>query len=324
MSTRHGTYCIQRTTKYGLPFDHVANARYQQKLPIHLMRPFHFHRINSRYGHKNYGLSPNSSFKSAEVTITDELPDRIIYGTISPRDIVVRFTEHGAEFRDGSFVDDIDAVIFGTGYEFSFPFLEESVIKIDEYVASLYKLVWPAELLPCTLAVIGLVQPLGALAPAIEMQARWAAQVFSNRCALPSVNNRLNSIEMWRNGVKSRNADSVRYGIRIAYIRYMDDIADCIKCRPNLWKMFFTDPRLWYCLFFGPATPPQWRLQGPGKWAGARRAIEQVQENTWYPMKTRKAGEREMDDLYAGWIGLFKKIMLFVFCLLAFKTFVLK
>ena len=324
MSTRHGTYCIQRTTKYGLPFDHVALARYQQALPSSLMRPFHFRRINSRYEHKKYGLSPNTSFKSAEVTITDDLPNRVLYGTIILHDMVVRFTEHGAEFKDGLSVDNIDAVIFGTGYNFSFPFLEESVVKMDDYVACLYMLVWPADLNPCTLAVIGLVQPLGALAPAIEMQARWAAQVFSGKCTLPSMSQRLLAVEKWRNAVKTRKADAIRYGIRIPFIRYMDQIAQFIQCRPHLLNLFFSDPKLWYRIFFGPATPAQWRLEGTGKWAGAKQAIEQVQEKTWYPMKTRKAGEREREDLYVGWISLFKKVAIILFCIIVYKTFLHK
>ena len=325
LSTRHGTYCLQRTTKYGLPFDHVALARYQQDLPSSLMRPFHFWRINSMFEHKKYGLSPNTSFQSAAVTtITDDLPTKILYGTISVRDMVVNFTEHGAEFRDGSRLDNLDAVIFGTGYNYSFPFLEDSVVKMNDYVADLYLLVWPADLNPCTLAVIGLIQTVGALAPALEMQARWAVQVFAGKCNLPSISQRLQDCEILRNAVKSKKEDAIRYGIRVPLVMYLDRVAQFIKCKPNLFKMFFNDPKLWYRVYFGPATPPQWRLEGTGKWSGAKQAIEQVQEKTWYPMRTRKAGERERDDLYVGWISLFKKMAIILFFIFVYRTVFLK
>lgn len=37
-----------------------------------------------------------------------------------------------------------------------------------------------------TLAVVGLVQPIGSIAPISEMQARWIAAVFRGQVKLPS------------------------------------------------------------------------------------------------------------------------------------------
>lgn len=68
--------------------------------------------------------------------------------------------------------------MFATGYKFSFPFLAADVIPVSQNKASLYKNVFPPELDHPTLAVIGLVQPLGSTLPISEMQARWAALVF--------------------------------------------------------------------------------------------------------------------------------------------------
>ena len=72
---------------------------------------------------------------------------------------------------------DIDAVIFATGYSFAFPFLEDSVQVVKNKV-SLYKKVFPPNLEKPTLAIIGLIQPLGAIMPISELQGRWATQVF--------------------------------------------------------------------------------------------------------------------------------------------------
>lgn len=71
--------------------------------------------------------------------------------------------------------------VFATGYKFSFPFLAADVIPVSQNKASLYKNVFPPELNHPTLAVIGLVQPLGSTLPISEMQARWAALVFKGR-----------------------------------------------------------------------------------------------------------------------------------------------
>jgi len=90
--------------------------------------------------------------------VNDDLPNRIL--------------------SDGTVEDDIDLVVFATGYTFSFPFLSSHVIPVSKNKVSLYKYVYPPALEHPTLAVIGLIQPLGAIMPISEMQARWATRVF--------------------------------------------------------------------------------------------------------------------------------------------------
>ncbi|XP_060588657.1 flavin-containing monooxygenase 5-like [Ruditapes philippinarum] len=319
MSTRRGTYTIQRAADFGVPYDHIAITRFRQSLSWKLMRPYHFYKLNHRYRHRNYGLSPNFNFESAGVTISDDLPNRILLGAISIHNDVKHFTEDGAVFVDGTQIKDIDVVVLGTGYVYSFPFLDESIIKRDGHFSYLYKLVWPTELNPSTLAVIGLVQPFGPLPPVLEAQARWAAHVFAGRSQLPTNAKRLDAVEKWREFVKQKYVDSPRYTTQIYFIQYIDEVAKFIGCRPNLWKLFFKDINLWSKVVFNPATPPQWRLEGPGKWEGARNAISRVEEKTWYPMQTRKAGDHERDGLYDGWIELFKKLAIVILGLILIK-----
>lgn len=114
---------------------------------------------------------------SQHPTINDELPNRIISGLVKVKGNVKEFTETAAIFEDGSREDDIDVVVFATGYSFAFPFLEDSV-KVVKNKVSLYKKVFPPNLEKPTLAIIGLIQPLGAIMPISEIQGRWATQVF--------------------------------------------------------------------------------------------------------------------------------------------------
>jgi dimethylaniline monooxygenase (N-oxide forming) len=51
--------------------------------------------------------------------------------------------------------------------------------------------------------------------------------------------------------------------------------------------MFLTDIKLAMTCFFGPCTPYQYRLIGPGQWAGAREAILTQWDRTLKPLKTR-------------------------------------
>lgn len=51
-----------------------------------------------------------------------------------------------------------------------------------------------------------------------------------------------------------------------------------------------TDPKIAFLCFFGPCTPYQYRLTGPGKWSGAREAILTQWQRTLMSLKTRPLG----------------------------------
>ncbi len=110
--------------------------------------------------------------------VNDDLPNRILSGTVSVKPNVQEFRGSSVVFEDGTVEDDIDLVVFATGYTFSFPFLSSHVIPVSKNKVSLYKYIYPPGLERPTLAVIGLIQPLGAIMPISEMQARWATRVF--------------------------------------------------------------------------------------------------------------------------------------------------
>ena len=56
-------------------------------------------------------------------------------------------------------------------------------------------------------------------------------------------------------------------------------------------KLFLSDPVLAFRCLFGPCTPSQYRLVGPGSWVGAKQAIENARSNLIYATKTRDTGE---------------------------------
>lgn len=120
-------------------------------------------------------------FFSQQPTISDDLPNRIISGKVLMKTNVAHFTETDAFFEDGTIEKDIDVVIFATGYNFSFPFIDESVIKVEHNEVPLYKMVFPANLEKPTMAFIGYIQPIGAIMPVSEIQARWATRVFQGK-----------------------------------------------------------------------------------------------------------------------------------------------
>lgn len=94
---------------------------------------------------------------------------------------VKELTETSAIFEDGTMEEDIDIIVFAIGYTFSFPFLEDPLVKVDNNMVLLYKYMFPPHLEKSTLACIGLIQPLGSIFPTVELQARWVIRVFKGK-----------------------------------------------------------------------------------------------------------------------------------------------
>ncbi|XP_077650569.1 flavin-containing monooxygenase 5-like isoform X1 [Urocitellus parryii] len=174
----------------------------------------------------------------------------------------------------------------GKSYSFAFPFLEDS-IKVVKNMISLYKKVFPPNLEKPTLAIRGLIQPLGAIMPIAELQGRWASQVFKGLKKLPSQSEMMADISRTQEEMAKRYMESQRHTIQGDYIDSMEEIADLVGVRPSLLSLAFTDSKLALQLLLGPCTPAQFHLQGPGKWDGARKTILSTDYHIRKPMKTR-------------------------------------
>lgn len=91
--------------------------------------------------------------------------------------------------------------------------------------------------------------------------------------------------------------------LEVDYIPYMDSIAQEVGVRPNLLWLFLTDPGLGWRVLFGPTTPYQFRLCGPGRWDGARQAIFTQWERVAHPLNTRPIPEPRSSGL-SHWLSL--------------------
>ncbi|XP_067391208.1 flavin-containing monooxygenase 5-like [Emydura macquarii macquarii] len=294
LSTRRGAWVLNRVGDEGYPADIVFTTRFKallkQMLTTSMINQWLENRLNARFNHAHYGLKPQHRIMSQHPTVNDELPNRIISGKVLVKPNIREFTETGAIFEDGTREEDIDAVFFATGYSFSFPFLGD-VVKVVENQVSLYKFVFPPHLEKPTLAFIGLVQPLGAIMPIAELQSRWAAQVFKGLIKLPPESDMMADITQKKEKMAKRYVKSPRHTIQVDYIEYMDELACLSGVKPSLLSLFLTDPKLAVEVFFGPCTPYHYRLSGPGKWEGARKAILTQRERIIKPLKTRAVGD---------------------------------
>ncbi|NWW78123.1 FMO1 monooxygenase, partial [Climacteris rufus] len=275
ISTTRGALLLGRVFEHGYPWDMVYNTRLmsliRNNLPGPLSRGWINYMVNQRFNHENYGLQPEKSCLVREPVLNDDLPSYILTGRITIKPGLKEFKDNSVVFHNCPEEEPIDIVVFCTGYDVSFPFLEESVVKVENKHASLYKYVFPTHLQKPTLAVLGLIKPLGGIMPVIEMQARWVTRVFKGRGANVSP-------PVYQNAAQI---------LKTEWLAYMDTLASFIGAKPSVLGLLCRDPWLALTIFFGPCSPYQYRLGGPGRWEGARQAILTQWDRVLKPTRTR-------------------------------------
>lgn len=315
LSTRRGSWIWNRVWDNGLPMDTVLFTRCNTTLshvyPNCLVNYWVERKLNRRFSHRDYGLLPRHRFLSHQATMSDELPNHIISGRVLMKTNVRAFSETTATFVDGT-EEPVDVVVFATGYTVSFSFLEKDARVLDSDL-TMFKFVFPPRLERPTLAFIGILQPVGATIPTSELQSRWVARVFRGVARLPSEQAMMADIRKTREIFQNEYLDNPRDSRRVQYVEYMDEVASEIGVKPSLLSLCLWDPKLAWEVYFGPCTPYQYRLQGPGKWAGAREAILSQRERIIKPMRTRtlSGGDQPSSSVSFRLAGLFA-VLLFV------------
>ncbi|KAH6934859.1 hypothetical protein HPB50_001543 [Hyalomma asiaticum] len=290
LSTRRGAWVAKRVGPNGMPIDIFLVTRLKNYissiLPESVSNDYVENILNSYFNHEVYGLKPKHRYNAQHPTVNDALPNLILSGKVRVKKDIVEFTEDGVLFQGDDKVTVLDDVILATGYQIKFPFLPKDVVSVVDNQVQLYKYVFPPHLQHPTLAVIGLIQPVGAIFPIAELQSRWMAELLSNKRALPSEEAMFEDIRKKRDSMRHRYVASPRHTIQVDWINYMDELASQIGARPNMLKYFFTDNELFRALL-GPCVPYQFRLEGPHPWPGARQAIMDSRQRVMYPLNDR-------------------------------------
>lgn len=155
-----------------------------------------------------------------------------------------------------------DSVVFATGYKVQFPFISETILPVHENQVRLYKYEFiPNVKHPHTLAFLSLAQPIGALLPIGELQARWFSLLMAGKLQLPSREAMEADIDA-KDQFQKRFYKSERHTIQVDWLPFMDELASEIGAFPPLWKYLFTDFKFFLQLMFGPSAPYQYRLEG--------------------------------------------------------------
>ncbi|MDJ0901806.1 MAG: NAD(P)-binding domain-containing protein [Xenococcus sp. MO_188.B8] len=165
---------------------------------------------------------------------------------------------------EGETLENIDAVVFCTGYKNYISFLPEELKQTDP--RSLYKHMFHPKYRD-KIVWIGFARPgFGSQFPIMEMQARFFGLICTGERNLPTCEQMQKvafSDQAFYLEQFEHNAQRIRS--LVDYHRYMGELADLISCKPPLWKYFFLHPLLWLKMVYGATQATQFRLVGPGK-----------------------------------------------------------
>jgi cation diffusion facilitator CzcD-associated flavoprotein CzcO len=183
ISTRSGAYVVPKYL-FGKPADQVVKtnplipSKLQRRVASLLPRIF-----SGRM--EDFGLpTPNHKFLDAHPTVSSELLGRLGAGDVVAKPDVAELLGDRVRFTDGS-IEPVDVVIYATGYNVSFPFLDPELITAPDNALPLFKRMLKPGI--DDLAFIGLGQPIPTIFPFSELQSKLAARWLSGDWAPPTV-----------------------------------------------------------------------------------------------------------------------------------------
>jgi thioredoxin reductase len=222
LAMRRGAYVLPKFLG-GKPIDESAPPA-MTRLPISVQRFFFNRLLKMTVGDMtDYGLpKPDHKLLEAHPTVSSELLPRLGHGDITAKPNIDRFSGgRTVRFADGR-EEEIDLVVYCTGYKIEFPFLDGDVFAARDNRMQLYQRVTSPE--SPGLYFIGFVQPLGPIMPIAEAQSEWVADLLTGTAVLPSASEMRKEIADYERWLKKRFVTSKRHTIEVDFHPYLRQI----------------------------------------------------------------------------------------------------
>lgn len=171
---------------------------------------------------ENYGIKrPAHGLLQAHPTISSTILDRMGHGDVVPKDNIAELQGDKVKFVDGS-VEEVDTVIYCTGYRVTFPFFDEAFLSAPDNDLPLYKRMFKPDL--PNVVFIGLYQPLGAIFPLAERQARIVGDYLIGKYLPPSRAEMERHMKAERDAMFARYVKSKRHTMQVDYDDFMAEL----------------------------------------------------------------------------------------------------
>jgi dimethylaniline monooxygenase (N-oxide forming) len=222
LATRRGAWVLPKYLN-GKPIDEVLNP-ITGLAPIAVQRVFTKRVLGIAVGEPTaYGLPrPDHKLFEAHPTVSSEFLPRLGHGDITAKPNIDRFTgDRGVRFVDGS-EEEVDLVVYCTGYKITFPFFRPEVLAAPDNKLPLFRRV--VSVGRPGLYFIGFIQPLGPIMPLAEAQAEWIADLLSGRAALPTPAQMEREIAVEEDRQRKRFVASKRHTVEVDFYPYLREI----------------------------------------------------------------------------------------------------
>jgi dimethylaniline monooxygenase (N-oxide forming) len=222
LAMRRGAYVMPKYLN-GKPTDESASPLLT-RLPLPVQRFFLGRMLGLTAGDMtSYGLpKPDHKLLEAHPTVSAELLSRLGHGDIAVKPNIDRFTGgRTVRVADGS-EEEVDLVVYCTGYKITFPFFDESLVSTGENRLRLYRHVVSAE--HPGLYFIGFIQPLGAIMPIAEAQSEWVADLLGGCGTLPPPAEMRTEIASSESRMRKRYVASKRHTIQVDFHPYLREL----------------------------------------------------------------------------------------------------
>jgi dimethylaniline monooxygenase (N-oxide forming) len=219
VSTRRGAYVLPKYLN-GKPVDEIMNS-VTARAPMVAQRFFTMRALGIAVGDPTtYGLpKPDHKLFEAHPTVSSEFLPRLGHGDITPKPNIERFAGgRSVRFVDGS-EEEIDLVVYCTGYKITFPFFDPAVFSAPENRLPLYRRVAAVD--RPGLYFVGFIQPLGPIMPLAEAQCEWVADLLAGRAQLPPAAAMKEEIASEEEAQRKRFVASKRHTVEVDFYPYL-------------------------------------------------------------------------------------------------------
>jgi cation diffusion facilitator CzcD-associated flavoprotein CzcO len=171
---------------------------------------------------EDFGLPrPNHKFLEAHPTVSSELLLRLGSGDAVAKPNVTELQGDRVGFEDGT-TEQIDAIVYATGYKITFPFFDPDFISAPENRFPLYKRIFKPGI--DDLAFVGFAQTVPTLFPFVELQSKLVARYLNGDYALPSLGEMEEAIRRDYERHSGSVIDRPRHTMQIDWYVYEHDI----------------------------------------------------------------------------------------------------
>jgi cation diffusion facilitator CzcD-associated flavoprotein CzcO len=221
ISMRRGVWVLPKYMN-GKPADKTALPPW---MPLPLARKLAKGAILKAVGRmEDYGLpKPDHEPLTAHPSVSGEFLTRVGCGDITPKPAIAAFEDGTTvRFADGT-REEVDVIVYATGYKISFPFFDQDRFKPD--AANRFPL-WKRMMQPGVdnLFFMGLAQPLPTLVNFPEQQSKLVARFLAGQYARPPEDLMRQQINADEKLYLGHFYDSPRHTIQVDFAHYVRDL----------------------------------------------------------------------------------------------------